>query len=223
MKYRVFEISAIILLIFITSCSKKTEEEVKEKIDSASQVLGRDVDTLINKTIGKDSIYDTAPVEVVKNSAGKDTRPDLNDIFDEYIDIRDELADDDSVSVNRQADELNQALLKTQTDNPDIRSDRKWRTLVSQMEKINAELRAAKTLKNQKSLFSELSGSVEEMILAFGLNNRTVYKAGCDNPALKNKFWLTDSKDRLNPYYGKDKANANSKSCIYIIKAWKFE
>src|SRR4030095_13127728 len=150
-------------------------------------------------------------------------RDNLNNIFNEYSDIKDELADDDSLDITKQALDLKQAVLLFQTESASERSGHKWRIWVSSAEIIISDLKLAKTLDLQRKSFSELSSSIEAMIQSFGLKGKTIYKVECTGLKQKNNFWLTDSKNNLNPYYGKDRSNERSKSCIHVIKKWEFD
>lgn len=208
----------------ITSCSKQDQKVIKEGIDTASHKLGRELDTVVNNTVYGDSLYKNAPKEGIDESklAGKTFRDKLNDIFDEYADIKDELADDDSAAVMKQADEFQQALMKAQTEAASEKVTSTWKLWVSSVEKITADLKAEKSLDKQRILFSELTVSTESMIKNFGLNNITVYRVSCETVKQKNSYWLTDSKDNANPYHGKDKSNEKSKPCINVEKVWEF-
>ena len=114
---RIISISLLFIILLI-SCNKEDKKEVKEIIDTASHRLGRDLDTLINTKLQNDSIYDSAPVEKIDPSvlSNEHFRDNLNNIFNEYSDIKDELADDDSLDITKQALDLKQAVLLAQTE-----------------------------------------------------------------------------------------------------------
>jgi hypothetical protein len=213
------------MLVVITSCTKDDRKVVKEGIDTASQKLGRELDTLVNTTVYGDSLYKNAPRENIDTSAisRKPFRDNLNDIFDEYADIKDELADDDSAAVTKQADEFQQALMKAQTEAASEKLTSTWKLWVSSVEKITADLKAASTIEKQRMLFSELTASVEAMIKNFGLSDMTVYRVSCATVKQKNNYWLTDSKDNANPYFGKNKTNEKSTPCITVEKVWEYK
>lgn len=44
-------------LFFLSSCSKEDRREVKQTIDSASQILGHELDTIINTKLDNDSLF----------------------------------------------------------------------------------------------------------------------------------------------------------------------
>jgi hypothetical protein len=220
--------SKIIILLFVSlfiiSCSKTDRQEVKEKMDTASQKLGRELDTLVNTMTYGDSLYKNAPITEPDTSklSRKTFRADLNDIFDEYSDIKDELADDDTAGVLKQAGEFKDALAKVQKEAASEKLSGSWKLWISSAEKLAAEMAAAKTLEKQREVFGELTSTVESLVKDFGLNDITIYKVSCSTIKTKNSYWLTDSKDNVNPYYGKDKSNDKSKPCIEVKQAWKF-
>lgn len=211
-------------LFFLSSCSKEDRREVKQTVDSASQILGHELDTIINTKLDNDSLFKSAPVEPVNSTSlkSKEFRSALNDIFDKYEDIKDELSDDDTAGVKNSAEEFKKTLLNTVKYAPAADMDNSWKMWVSTTEKIVSELSAAKTLSIQRKGFSELTGSMESMIKNFGLDNRTVYKLTCT--AIPGKsFWLTESRSLDNPYSGNDTSNGKDEKCIRVAASWKFE
>jgi hypothetical protein len=209
-------------LIILSSCTKDDRQEVKQSIDSASNTLNKELDTLVNTILNKDSIFENTATEKIGAAgiAGEDLRKKLNDIFDRYEDIKDELADDDTSGVQKVAVELQQAIIRAQRSAAADKPDSKWKLWLADIDKISAELTLAETLAEQRELFSALSNSVSSMITQFGLHNKTVYKITCSKI---NKSWFTESKELDNPYYGKDEANSKSVDCAQVDKGWEFE
>ncbi len=210
--------------IILSSCSKEDRREIKQTIDSASTTLGRDVDTLINTTLSKDSIFsETAfePLDPGKLKA-KEFRTVLNDIFDNYADIKEELEEDDTADVVKQSEEMKKILKSAETSAAQYEKSIEWKNWLTTFEKINADLAGAKDLITQRRFFSEMSVSMENMITKFGVKGKDIYKLTCSSLKDKN-FWFTDSKDTGNPYYGKDKTNEKSEKCVQVIKGWKFD
>jgi hypothetical protein len=133
MKYLKIAITCLISSLLLISCNKPDKKEVKEIIDTASHSLGRELDTLINTTLYNDSVYNNAPIEKIDLTtlANENFRDNLNDIFKEYSDIKNDLADDDSLDIIKQALDLRQALLKAQTENASEKSQTKWYWVLS--------------------------------------------------------------------------------------------
>jgi hypothetical protein len=221
MKYLII-LSVFTCYVFLSSCSKEDRQEVKKNIDSASNTLNKELDTLVNTIVNKDSVFENAVTEKIGAGgiASEDLRKKLNDIFDSYEDIKDELADDDTSGVQKAALELQQAIIRAQRSAAADKPDSKWKLWLSDIEKITSELTMTETLAEQRELFSDLTTSVNSMITQFGLHNKTIYKITCSKI---NKSWFTESKELDNPYYGKDDANSRSDECAQVDKAWEFE
>jgi hypothetical protein len=210
--------------LFIISCSKTDRQEVKQQMDTASQKLGRELDTLVNTTVYGDSLYKNAPVTQADTTKlmRKSFRSDLNDVFEEYSDIKDELADDDTAGVVNQTQELKDALADIQKESVTGNMAGSWNGWVSSAEKLADKMVSAGTLEKQREVFGELTASVEKLVKEYGLSDMTIYKVSCSTVKSKINYWLTDSKDNINPYYGKDKSNEKTKPCIEVQQAWKF-
>ena len=224
MKNKIFLALLLAAAPVFISCSKEDRREVKQTIDSASTTLGRDVDTLLNSTLSRDSLFEKTafePLDPGKLKA-KELRSIMNDIFDNYVDIKEELEEDDSADVVKQAEEMKKILMSTATSAAQYEKSTEWKNWLTTFEKITADLSGAKDLMTQRKFFSEMSVSLENMITKFGVKGKDVYKLTCTSLDPKN-FWFTDSKDLDNPYFGKDKTNEKSEKCIKVVKGWKFD
>lgn len=221
MKYPLI-LALFFFLFVLSSCTKEDRQEVKKDIDSASFTLNKELDTLVNTIVNSDSIFENTTTEKIGAAgiAGEDLRKKLNDIFDSYEDIKDELADNDTSGVQKVAAELQQAIIRAQRSAAADEPDSKWKLWLADIDKVTSELKLAVTLAEQRELFAALSNSVNSMITQFGLHNKTVYKITCSKI---NKIWFTESKELDNPYYGKDEANSRSVDCAQVDKGWEFE
>lgn len=214
-----------ILCFLIVSCSERTQQEVKRNIDTASQKLGRDVDTLINTKLSTDSLYDNAPETKIDTSSlsSQTFRKKMNSIFDQYTDIKDALSDDDSSDVTKQSDEFSKELMEIQTESASETPGRNWRLWISSTEKIIADIKSAKSLSDQRKFFQQLTSGMEKLLKEFGLSDKTIYRVSCSKTETGKSFWFTDSKDNANPYFGKDESNEKSQPCIENITRYEFK
>jgi uncharacterized protein DUF3347 len=212
----------IIAFLFIISCTKKDQEDINKKIDTASHKLNRDVDTLVNKLSPNDSLYKNVNITKVDLSQlpGKEFRKQLNEIFDKYSDIKNALSSDDSAGAVKETSGFIQAIRNAQAMESAELTGTKWKLWISTVEKIISELSLSKTLKQQRVKFSDLSASMFDMIKTFGVYDKTIYKIEC---VKINRYWLTDSRETDNPYYGKDRSNEKSQPCFRIIETLKFD
>lgn len=220
----------LISAVFIFSaCSKKTPNEISKDIqknaDSLSHKLNRDVDTVVNKLSAKDTLFNSVKAEQIDSSGmpSRDFRKKNNDIFSRYINIKDYLSKDDSLSVQKEAKNMLQSLLDALSESSKEKiSDTK--KVSSKLETVISDLQNTVNLNRQRMVFSGLTDNLLEFIKIYGLFDKTIYYLNCDKIAGNKTYsWLVESKNIQNPYYGKDKANEKSIPCANIMKAWKFD
>jgi hypothetical protein len=218
MKNKIF--IPLILLFFFFACSKKSEDiKTGQQRDEQNAKTTEEV-----KEVDKDALFESVQVKRVDISTltKEDLRKKLNDVYDQYSEIRDELSDDDQAGVKKQALKLRKTLLDTKTEAAaEGEYDNEWDNLVYSMETIALKMEMSKELADQRALFSELSTVMENMIKTFGVYDKTVYKLNCTT--IPDKLWLTDSKELKNPYYGKDGPGENDEKCIQVTEAWEFD
>jgi hypothetical protein len=219
---KTLKILLIITIISACSCSKKTQEEINKQIDTASHKLNRDVDTLVNKLTPNDSLFKNVNITKVDVSRlpGKEFRKKINEIFDNYAEIKDALSNDDSLKVKKETAGITQSIRSAQAMESAELTGNKWKLWISTVEKIISELSLSVSLKQQRTKFSDLSETILEMVKTFGVYDKTIYKIEC---VKINRYWLTDSEETDNPYYGKDRSNEKSRPCFRIIETLKFD
>lgn len=220
MKKLKFLLMMLIAAGFI-SCSKEQQTNLKKEVDTATTKVTKELDTLVSSITASDTIFNNVKVTVVDTSklSSQNLRSTINNVFGYYIDIKDELADNDSVDSRTKAKEMMSVVLKSIEEIGPKNIDKNWKISSTKVEKAAAEIESAVTLNQQRVLFSKLSTSVLEAVQTFGMNDKTIYQLSC-NSALSGKggTWLTDSKDSDNPYLGE---NADNK-CAKVVAAWEF-
>ena len=214
--------------LFIISCSKKTEDitqKIEKKSDTISKTLGRDVDSVMKRKDTKDSIFSSVKPTVADTTklASADFRKKINKIFSHYIDIKNNLAKDDSETVQKHVIEMNEALQEAGIKKGSEKLDN-WSSMYSKLKMIISDIDGAASLSKQRVLFSDLTSATLDFIKKYGLYDKTIYYLQCDKAgAVKNAAWLTESKDTDNPYFGKDRSNEKSAPCYKLTGAWKFD
>jgi hypothetical protein len=140
------------------------------------------------------------------------------------LDIKDELTDNDSTDAKKEAQELMNTIMNAQTDVGQQNISKRWRLSSEKIKTASDKIQSATTLESQRTLFNTLTQSMFEAIKEHGLDGKTVYQLTCAS-ALSGKggMWLTDSKDSDNPYAGKASKDIDSRSCVKITGAWKYE
>lgn len=140
---------------------------------------GPEVVTVDNSTV---KVYEIPPVAVEFND------PKVETIFEQYIQVEAALVNTDAAKTATEATKL-ETLLK------DAEADEATQTAVSAMA-------TSEDIAVQRKNFETLSSSIEKMLQG-SLKSGTLYKQYCPM-AFNNKgaYWISSSKDILNPYFG---------------------
>lgn len=222
----------IIFTVFI-SCGKKTET-LKEKVDSTTTKMGKEIDTLTKK-LGReidtlvssrgDTTFKNVKVTSIEDSnlGPKQLRDNINNIFDRYIRLKNELVEGDASEAQKQANELINNLHKAESEGGSEATGSQWKSLSGAVEKSAKDIENSNNIDNQRVLFSDLTDKMLALVKQYGLSGKTIYLLECDKALTgKGGKWLTDSKNTDNPYYGEETSREKQKSCIKVIQGWKF-
>jgi hypothetical protein len=158
-----------------------------------------------NSTEANTKKNDTAQqVSDAKNTNVQKTEA-VNDLITGYLNLKNALADDKGAEAATTAKEIGTALSKV--DESTLTSDQKKvyddvkDDIKEHAEHIGAN---ASNIKHQREHFDVLSQDIIDLVKATG-SNITLYEQFC--PMYNNKkgaYWLSQSKDIKNPYYGKE-------------------
>lgn len=217
-------------------CNKPTPDTQGSQSDNKSRTDSMTKATNNVLSERNDSLFDSFKLitpDSSKTSAAKIRRisedsydkinSNLKKIFSVYLDIKNELTDNDSTDAQKKARDFLTSLEASQREIGDKNLDKKWNFTADKIKKITNQIDSAVTLASQRTLFNKLSESMLDVIKEYGIEGKTVYQLTCsDALAGKGGLWLTDNKDADNPYYGKKSNDTKSKSCIKIVNGWKF-
>lgn len=213
-----------ILSIFLVSCSKQDQTTLKQKVDTTTSKIGKEIDTLVGSISKGDTLFEKVTITQVdtSNLLDEEVRGKINNIFDEYIDIKEALADNDSTLVQKNAKEMLDVIVIAQNEVGD-NVDKKLKFTPGKIDKISKQIESAGSLDQQRAMFKELSSSMTEVIQKYGLSNKTIYQLECkDDASGKGGTWLADTKSSDNPYFGNVK-DKDSVECAQVKNAWDFD
>ena len=128
----------------------------------------------------------------------------LKKVFEQYIFLKDALANDDNNSAQKTAKELLSAMakmdMKLLTDNE---AHNHWMLINKEINASATSISKTSDIAVQRDHFKHLSAHLIKAVKLFGID-RTVYEEFCpmadDN---KGAYWLSLSKEIKNPYFGK--------------------
>lgn len=128
----------------------------------------------------------------------------LKTVFNDYINLKDALIEDDSNKVVEESkkflENLNQIDMKLLTVN---KAHSLWMKLKKEIESSGNLISTTTDIKEQRNYFKHLSSNLTSAIQIFGINEK-VYNQFCpmaDND--KGAYWLSKEEIVLNPYFGK--------------------
>lgn len=212
-------LSIVIVSLFLTSCSEKQQQTVKKELDTAGKNISKTIDTVSKKLSPADTIFESVQVKEVKvkSPLSAELNSSLEDVFDHYVDIKEELADNDSVDSRKHALALLETINKASQE-IDVPLKKNWNDIGKKFSQYNTLIENSSTLKQQRELFAKLSAAMAGVVEQFGIPGKTIYRLRSDDsPYGKNSIWLTDSKSSEDPYTGGDDGK------VVVVDAWEFE
>ena len=203
-------------LIIICICKVSLFADVKSS-QAAIIVPGDSV-------IFKRGIYQLpeSEVEIVfdeSNLAPKNVRMIFNELFKQYILVKDALVYGDSFSATRNTLRLLDDMKSKTKDLDDLNKDAIWVLFIKNYDRIRSKAESTTFISEQRFLFNEITNGLQNFIKQFGLYNKTIYLMQCSSDSSAgNSVWFSGSRDKKNPYLGLQ----NDTTCAKVKEVWKF-
>ncbi|MBK6773698.1 MAG: DUF3347 domain-containing protein [Ignavibacteria bacterium] len=203
-------------LIIICICKVSLFADVKSS-QAAIIVPGDSV-------IFKRGIYQLpeSEVEIVfdeSNLAPKNVRMIFNELFKQYILVKDALVYGDSFSATRNTLRLLDDMKSKTKDLDDLNKDARWVLFIKNYDRIRSKAESTTFISEQRFLFNEITNGLQNFIKQFGLYNKTIYLMQCSSDSSAgNSVWFSGSRDKKNPYLGLQ----NDTTCAKVKEVWKF-
>ncbi len=203
-------------LIIICICKVSLFADVKSS-QAAIIVPGDSV-------IFKRGIYQLpeSEVEIVfdeSNLAPKNVRMIFNELFKQYILVKDALVYGDSFSATGNTLKLLDDMKSKTKDLDDLNKDARWVLFIKNYDRIRSKAESTTFISEQRFLFNEITNGLQNFIKQFGLYNKTIYLMQCSSDSSAgNSVWFSGSRDKKNPYLGLQ----NDTTCAKVKEVWKF-
>ena len=178
-------------------------------------------DTINNKQDNlPESNSETVIVFNESRLAPQNVRMIFNELFRQYISIKDALVYSDPYNSRRNTLKLLEDMKSKTKDIGLLNSDDRWVFFINNYDNIRSKVEAAEFISQQRFIFSEITIGIQNFIKQFGLYNKTIYlMKSTGETQYGNNEWLSDSKDKKNPYLGK----INDTTYTEVKEAWKFD
>ena len=128
----------------------------------------------------------------------------LTQLTEEYFKVKNSLVSDDALATQKAAAAVQSSLSKVDMSLVKGPAYDQWMIIRSEIQKAAGMIVKESEIANQRRYFSPLSQAFLELTETFGLTKDKVYKEYCpmafDD---KGAFWLSESAEIRNPYFGK--------------------
>jgi len=162
-------------------------------VDAAAQLEGKS--SMMNPGGGKTSS--------IKINVSMDFTMQLNTVFDKYIVLKNALVQSDPKQAKKAARDVQLNLANTDMNQLTGDARAQWTDLLRDLNDQINKIASSEVLEEQRKAFSAFNEIFYKAIKTFGLMDKTVYYQFC--PMMndgKGAYWLSDSIDIRNPYYG---------------------
>ncbi len=140
-----------------------------------------------------------------KTSVDMDFIMQLNNLLDQYLNLKNYLVQDNSKMAIQAAGNFQKALSGVDMKHLSGDNHLKWMDLSGGIAESLTSIINSDGLEQERKTFQSLSKDLYDAIKTFGVMNRTVYYQFCpmyDNN--KGGYWLSETEEILNPYFGRE-------------------
>jgi Cu(I)/Ag(I) efflux system membrane fusion protein len=153
---------------------------------------------------GMDMSGDKSSDKPKKLEVNMDFTMQLNNVFDQYIVLKDAFVQSDVKKANKAAQEVQKSLTKVDMKLLTGDAHMKWMDLSGNLDKQIKLIISSGKIEDQRMAFSEFSNQFYKTIKTFGLMGKTAYYQFCPMAFdSKGAYWLGQSNSIQNPYFGK--------------------
>lgn len=185
-------------------------------VDAAAQLQGKK--SMMNKDGGKVMTGHEGHLGMDNNASNKESdhtnmnerlevsekfQEQLNSVYNAYINLKDALVKEDSISTSANAttllNKLNKVDMKLLSDN---KAHNHWMSLEGEIKSSATSISETSDIKSQRDHFKHLSSHLINAVQLFGINEK-VYVEFCPMADNNNgAYWLSKEEKVINPYFG---------------------
>ena len=185
-------------------------------VDAAAQLQGKK--SMMNKDGGKVMTGHEGHLGMDNNASNKESdhtnmnerlevsekfQQQLNSVYNAYINLKDALVKEDSISTSANAttllNKLNKVDMKLLSDN---KAHNHWMSLEGEIKSSATSISETPDIKSQRDHFKHLSSHLINAVQLFGINEK-VYVEFCPMADNNNgAYWLSKEEKVINPYFG---------------------
>lgn len=128
-------------------------------------------------------------------------KPSLNNVFANYVSVKNALVADDGTAAKNKAKELNAKIAAISTKDMSASQQGVWKMYADKLNFDSRHISETTAIAHQREHFASLSKNMYEVLKAFKVNSAPVYWQYCP---MKKQAWLSETSTIKNPYYGSE-------------------
>lgn len=172
-------------------------------VDAAAQLEGKP--SMMNTAGGEAPTHNHSEVtpDDEKPEVGTAFKKQLNAVFDQYIVLKDAFIGSNAQHVKNAASKVQQHIAKVDMKLITGAAHEQWNNNANKLQSHLKKIVAAKSIEEQRLVFSSFNNDFYGVVKNFGLAGRTVYYQFC--PMANNDkgaYWFSKSEPIENPYFG---------------------
>lgn len=169
-------------------------------VDAAAQLQGKK--SMMNQPVAKEITVNDDYSKITRLESPKAFQQQLKQVYDNYINLKDALVEDNSEQASSDAKILISSFSKIDMKLLTGEAHKQWMTLEGHIQSSASSISKSSEIKTQRDYFKQLSTHLIKAVQLFGVNEK-VYVEFCPMADNNNgAYWLSKEEQILNPYFG---------------------
>jgi membrane fusion protein, copper/silver efflux system len=169
-------------------------------VDAAAQLQGKK--SMMNQPVAKEMTVNKDYSKITRLESPKAFQQQLKQVYDNYINLKDALVEDNSEKATSDAKKLISSFRKINMELLTGEAHKQWMTLEDYILSSANSISKSSEIKTQRDHFKQLSVHLIKAVQLFGVNEK-VYVEFCPMADNNNgAYWLSKEEQILNPYFG---------------------
>ena len=169
-------------------------------VDAAAQLQGKK--SMMNQPVAKEMTVNEDYSKITRLESPEAFQQQLKQVYDNYINLKDALVEDNSVQASSDAKKLISSFRKIDMKLLKGEVHKQWMTLEGHIQSSASSISKSSEIETQRDHFKKLSTHLIKAVQLFGVNEK-VYVEFCPMADNNNgAYWLSKEEQILNPYFG---------------------
>ena len=169
-------------------------------VDAAAQL--QDKKSMMNQPVAKEMTVNDDYSKITRLESPKAFQQQLKQVYDNYINLKDALVEDNSEQATSDAKKIISSFRKINMELLTGEAHKQWMTLEGHIQSSANSISKSSEIKTQRDHFKQLSVHLIKAVQLFGVNEK-VYVEFCPMADNNNgAYWLSKEEQILNPYFG---------------------